>query len=82
VSEDFDQHIPDDLNFFEELERLAGLEVFQPFTLSLIDGSRFDVTSNDRLATFRTMYVLYTADGRQVMFPFSNVCHLEVHPID
>jgi hypothetical protein len=28
------------------------------------------------------MYVYYTSDGRQIMFPFNNVCHVEVHALD
>ena len=80
MTSDFGPPNADDLNFFEELERYASEseQHFRPFTVVLIDGSRYKVNNVEQLISYSTMYVLLMEDGREVLFPFPNVCCVEV----
>lgn len=80
MSSDVNGDQPDRLNFFEEMERFASERDFRPFTFVLIDGSRFHVEYPEQIIAYSMMYVFQAKDGHEVMFPFPNLCYIEVHP--
>ncbi len=69
----------EELNFFEELDRLATGGSDPAFTVVLQSGDRYRVDRPGQLAVFRTMYVHYPSYGTTVMFPFPSVCAVEIH---
>lgn len=74
------QGLPEDeMNFFEELERLATSLDSPSFTVVLMSGDRFRVDRRGQLGVYKTMYVYYGSARESVMFPFPNVCAVEIH---
>ena len=68
------------MNFFAEFEELVTADSFRGFTIVLMSGDRYEVVRDDQLLPLRTMYIYYPSDGGSVIFPFPNVCAVEIHP--
>ena len=78
-NEDRDDLSEEDINFFEELEALVDDVNFRSFSVTLMNGDRFRVDGPRQFVVMKLMYVYYPRSGGSVMFPFPNVCSVEVH---
>ena len=68
------------MNFFAEFESLVTSEPFRRSAIVLMSGDRYDVLRDDQLLPLKTMYIDYPSGGGSVIFPFPNLCAIEIYP--
>jgi hypothetical protein len=71
-------YIPDNLNFWEEVDRMLRAENFERVVFRLINGDRYLVTNLRLLAFYRTFVAIFEDDGNTVMFPIDTICTVQV----
>ena len=73
-SDDDDGNLAEEIEFYDELQRLATADDFRPFAIVLMNGEDIVVASQSEFTVLTTVYAVDRADGSSMMFPPYNVC--------
>ena len=73
-----DKRRREEIDFFDELNRLATAANFRSFAVVLMNGTDVVVDLQSSFGIYKSMYIVDAANGSSVMFPRYNVCAIRV----
>jgi hypothetical protein len=73
-----DKRRREEIDFFDELNRMATAAQFRSFAVVLMNGADVVVDPQSSFGIYKSMYIVDAADGSSVMFPRYNACAIRV----
>ena len=68
----------EDLTIFDELNELGRRQPFEPYTIVMASGSRYEVRENDHVAVGSSFIIFYRGRGEQHLLRSSRVSEVSI----